>query len=970
MTLLLQQAEDQLKRFGLSQFRPGQDEVIAAVLAGRDCLCVMPTGGGKSLCYQLPAVMRDGLTVVVSPLIALMKDQVDSLHERGLSATCINSSLSPSEQHERIRRMQAGEYDLVYIAPERLRQSAFTAAVLQANVSLLAIDEAHCISEWGHDFRPDYARLGDFRERIGNPQTIALTATATPTVRTDVLRQLRLESADTFVTGFARPNLHFEVELPATQQEKDSAILRLLREVDGPAIIYAATRKRCEEVSELIQSDLQIAAGVYHGGLEPEQRREMQETFMSGDLDVIVATNAFGMGVDKSNLRLVAHYNMPGSLEAYYQEAGRAGRDGDDSRCVLLFSYADRMIQEYFIENNYPDRTIVSQVYEFLRSQVVDPIQLTQQEIREQINAKAGAEGVGAAIRILDRHAGAVRRLDANEKQASFWLNTEETNLVECLPREATVQRRVLKTIERLVGDRRFEMTPIRLEYLQQEAKLEREQLTRALRELMALPQFDYVAPFRGRALHVVDRSRPFSELEIDFNELARRRDAELNKLDQVVAYAYGRGCRQEFILNYFGDPHGGTCGHCDRCRNSGRGQVGSDRVICPDSDKRSEIVRKILSGVARGKGRFGKNVIAQMLGGSKSSKLSKFGLDRLTTFGLLDRFKQKEITLLIDELISAGLILQNDVDRFRPVVQLSTSGAAVMRGEQAFDRPIWVTAEMLPRLGGGAARVAGEKGADADPRVRTELKQWRDQVAQQRAMPAYTVLHNATIDRIAAAAPRTLEQLGHVKGVGPQCLAAWGEQILAVVEGQAVKGQAVEGEAAEGNAVESLARPESLELFEAQEAASGAESREVGDRETESAESGAAETGTAETVDGMEESPNRSATEAASEPATELAKAGGDPTDDTDDPEVWSFEALETAVDTGAGGASEVENQLSPPTGGKPSSDERPSAYWTWRLIEAGFSVAECERIRGLSAEQIAADLQEAERSDWSPEP
>ena len=324
-----------LARFGLTSFRPGQEEVISAVLAGRDCLCIMPTGGGKSLCYQLPAVAREGVTVVVSPLIALMKDQVDTLVSQGIRATFINSSLAPVEQQRRLAGVAAGDYDLVYVAPERMRQPRFLDAVRAVRLQLLAVDEAHCISEWGHDFRPDYARLGQFRQRLGDPPTIALTATATPGVRQDVVAQLGLRNPQVFVTGFARPNLRFEVLMPADAAEKDRLLLaRLARDARSRDRLLLHAPALRGNPSMQLDAEFPQRVGLYHAGLLPEQRRDAQEAFMRGDVPIMVATNAFGMGIDKADLRFVIHYNMPGSLEAYYQEAGaRAAMASSPAAC-------------------------------------------------------------------------------------------------------------------------------------------------------------------------------------------------------------------------------------------------------------------------------------------------------------------------------------------------------------------------------------------------------------------------------------------------------------------------------------------------------------------------------------------------------------------------------------------------------------------------------------------------------------
>jgi ATP-dependent DNA helicase RecQ len=337
--------------FGLDDFRPAQRQVIEDVLAARDVLCVMPTGAGKSLCYQLPAAIQGGLTVVISPLISLMEDQVQQLRDEGIPAALLNSSLTTSMQRQVMNELEHGFDGLLYVAPERLFNNSFNLLLQRLAVKLLVVDEAHCISQWGHDFRPEYARLGDVRELIGSPPTIALTATATDDVRIDIIHQLQIAEPRIYITGFDRPNLRYGSRSIAKVREKDEELIGLLRAEPGSGIVYCATRKNVDAIAALLGANLKDRPIFpYHAGMDTAARSANQERFMQTSRAIAVATNAFGMGINKPDIRFVIHYNLPGTLEAYYQEAGRAGRDGRPSRCTMLFSYQDRYTQEYFID--------------------------------------------------------------------------------------------------------------------------------------------------------------------------------------------------------------------------------------------------------------------------------------------------------------------------------------------------------------------------------------------------------------------------------------------------------------------------------------------------------------------------------------------------------------------------------------------------------------------------------------------
>jgi ATP-dependent DNA helicase RecQ len=663
--------------FGFDSFRPGQEEVIRAVLEGRDTLAVMPTGGGKSLCYQVPALMTEGLTVIVSPLISLMKDQVDSLLQSSVEgAATLHSGLSPEERWETEKKMRTGEIRMLYVAPERLRSLEFILALRKAGVSLFVVDEAHCISEWGHDFRPDYLFLPRVVRDLGNPPVLALTATATPRVRQDILRSLGMHESKVVVTSFNRPNLTYRVLSAREKKDKLPLILDVIRSSPPPGIIYGTTRKECEQLATSLKR-AGVNAAHYHAGLGAVERSSVQERFMTDELDVVVATIAFGMGVDKPNVRFVVHASIPGSLPAYIQESGRAGRDGEPSECVVLYRGADLGRRKRLVTINAAGAEEVESFFRALsRVASAGRVNLPPTSLGSLGGVEpdlagsllGGLEEAGLISRGYDLWGDVeIRRVDEEPEGAREEVREEVARVHTALPGEGTVS---LPELARRAGVR-----PVVAQT--------------ALFKLMADGSVDAIprgslADVRLKKESLDERSRRSIAAR-----LKSRTRAAYDQIRTVEAYAALRTCRREHLLRHFGDMQEvAPCAGCDVCLGE------------------------------------------------------------------------------VDET---------------PALSARASSTATATAQTRILAAQSVT--LPPEQSNGSTGASPAAAVDAE--LFERLRAWRGDQARSQQVPAYVVLHNSHLEEIARHKPKSVHELGTIKGIGLRRAARYGEELLALVRGE-----------------------------------------------------------------------------------------------------------------------------------------------------------------------------------------
>lgn len=672
----LEHAQSVLSRvYGYSDFRSGQAECIDAFLQHHDVLAVMPTGGGKSICYQIPAMLGSGVTIVISPLVALMKDQVDRLLKHSVAVATLHAGLDRSEITAILELAGQGRLRMLYVSPERLSSPAFRRQLGRIPVQYVAVDEAHCISEWGHDFRPSYADIPRIFEHIPRVPILAVTATASADVRDDIVRTLGMRSPTIIVRGFDRPNLSLGVV--NTDAKVDVIANWATQNKGASAIVYAGSRRRTEEITHELRGQ-GIQADTYHAGLQSNIRSKVQDAFLSDVQPLLVATSAFGMGVDKPNIRHVFHVDLTMTLEAYYQEAGRAGRDGNPAQCTMLYHPSDRGLMEYFISATHPTETHIRAVYSYLCSLAKSGIA----HLGVLPTLEVDSAGIAAALSLPTRVADSVLSVLEQESVLTripptsalhVTLVSSVDRLHDWAERCPPEERAVVDVLRRTAGVLASAKSPVpfSLEQLSKTAEVPPRVVLVALQMLQNARVIVFQAPQATASLTFL--VSPSDTIPIDIDERNRRRLHALGKLNSVVEYAETPSCKRNFILQYFGEePSSSKCGHCSSCDKT-RTVDFSDALSRTTVDRLECVVRVVFQL----DGRFGRTIIADVLSGSATTRIEESGAVSCIDFGALRNQPRSVIMAAIDMAINRGYVRRTDGEF--PVIQVAPAGYALI---------------------------------------------------------------------------------------------------------------------------------------------------------------------------------------------------------------------------------------------------------------------------------------------------
>jgi len=768
--------------FGFETMLPGQVETIACVLRGEDVLTILPTGGGKSLCYQLPALLAErGTTLVISPLIALMKDQVDSLPDRlRRRATTINVSLERDELRQRLEQIADGAYRLVYAAPERLRQPPFLHALRCAGVNRLVIDEAHCVSVWGHDFRPDYLTIGRVRQALGNPPLLAMTATAPSRVRRDILHHLgdpsptdcrsasgQALSADpgnamrVIAGDVTRPNLHLEVFYARNTDDKLRRLLAFCQAETGSGIVYAGTRARCEELAALL-GQYGISAGYYHAGIA--DRAAVQDDFMAGRIRVVVATVAFGLGIDKPDIRFIIHFVPPPSVEAYYQEAGRAGRDGLPARCLLMYARSDRAMLTRWVHRDALSVEFLRAVYAAVKRRLNGGPSGRVAAADLERDVQADDTRVRVALSLLEQ-VGLLRRGPDLPRTASTCLTGVGQDAI--LPPDLAA----FCTAARLRPEQRL---PVDLADVARRAGLLLEDVERRVLE-WADAGWLYYSP-AGRDLLLELLPPPADATERINTLLERYETIQVQRVDEITAYAQTQRCRHGHINAYLGGRTIERCAACDNCVASQPPPASS----LPD--ERAQFLT-ILRCVAEAPWSWGRQTLVRILRGDEkghrgAQPLHEKARDQ-ADFGALAFCSSTAVERMLDRLERGGVLQARRLEHGGTVLDLTPAGRAALRDPTTLDRLVVpaVRPPSPPKPSG-----TDERGPDIDEALFQALRAWRLEQAHAQNVPPYVVFHDSHLRAIAAERPVTLDALSRLQGIGPRKLEQYGTAVIELV--------------------------------------------------------------------------------------------------------------------------------------------------------------------------------------------
>jgi ATP-dependent DNA helicase RecQ len=741
-------AQETLKQFfGYRDFRPGQKEIISSIMNGKNVLAILPTGGGKSICYQIPALISPSFSIVISPLIALMKDQVDSINKRENVAAYINSSLDYRESEKVLQNVAQGIIKLLYLSPEKIDNKQFAERIKSLKPSYIFVDEAHCISEWGHNFRPSYRKIKQFIEFTGIENVSAFTATATKDVRLDIVEQLGMRNSEIFVRGFERDNLHLNV---INTKQKKETLLKLLSKKTLPAIIYMATRKLTEEVAEFLRIN-RFDAAYYHAGLAPELRKIIQDDFLNDRIKIVVSTNAFGMGIDKSDIRTVVHFNVPGNIENYYQEIGRAGRDGKDSNIYLLYEERDRLIQEYFIRNSHPSKEQIQQTYNAVCDYGNVALGFTQSNIPIDKNLLSFLAGkdinkslADASIRILEESEYLTTSSEFNKKHfAQILIEPNKLNEYVKNFSDNELKDLILILVKECGGNIFRARTLINVARISELLTADLHEVEYGLNLLSQSGIILYEQPSRFPTVSLPSPRVRIEELKLNYTKINRLHKHSIEKLEQMIDYAAEGNCRFKFILKYFGeDDNNYKCGKCDNC--TGHKSFGdnfeyiSNHIISALKEIGGNTANKDLSNILLGKSKIQSHQI-------------------LSTFGSCKHFGKSEIESVIDKLATSKKIILEK--------------SQITLTSRAFD-------ELISPVTESKTNGNYEKGL----KLFNLLNQIRKEAASRFTQPYHMICPDDVLREIAHKRPRSFEEMMEINGFNKRMFNKIGEDFLQAI--------------------------------------------------------------------------------------------------------------------------------------------------------------------------------------------